>query len=137
MCFNIHSQHPDWLVRSKAITCYKMVRVKRTDGKPYKGKKIKTHHRRFYYVLNQKYTVNNFGINGTKEYIYKGFHSYTSLRKVKDVMDSWNGEKYNPYRIMKCSIPARTKYYYNPRYQEYVSLALITKEIVKYVPDSN
>lgn len=131
MCFNIHSQYPNWLVRSKAITCYKMVRVKRVDGRPYKGKRIKAQHRRFYYELNQKYTVDDFGIAPDKERIHIGFHSYTSLRKAKHVLETWDFPKCKlPYRIMRCCIPAKTKYYYNPYYKEYVSLALIAKELI-------
>lgn len=133
MCFNIHPQHSEWLMKSKAITCYKIVRVKRTDGKPYKNKGIKSQHRRFSYKLNRRYDVNDFGISINKEYIYQGFHSYITLKAAKAVLKSYYYYRHHPFVLMKCSIPPRTKYYFNPHLYEYVSLALITKELVKCI----
>ena len=107
MCFYIHKKYPNALISNKDIYCYKQL-LKAWDG---------------YYapVMDYKYwDVNNidktaeitakFTIEGSV--ITTGIHAYSIL-------------KHSIYKVFIAKIPAGTKYYYNPKTQEYVSEKLI------------
>lgn len=57
-----------------------------------------------------------------KKVIYNGYHSFSTItRAIFDIV-------YSDYCIIKCIIPKGSVYYYNQRYEEYVSSCIIPKK---------
>lgn len=69
----------------------------------------------FPYERGETYYEDSMARNHWGDQIDIGLHSYSTLKRAKLHAAPF------PEVIVKCEIPKGAKYYYNPRYQEYVS----------------
>lgn len=123
MCFRIHHDHTRVKTATKDIVCYKKLRVSRSKKKapgyisPFRSfffEKGECYHEDKPFVREKDYWG-----RPDPSLIATGIHSYSSFLTANLRYKS-PGD-----RIIKCVIPKYSKYYYDPRREEYVSDYLI------------
>lgn len=132
MCFYISNKKSEKKVRTagKNIVCYKVGFIKGSIR--LKSKIFESCMRHFEYWFNIEYKIHkdNFKIKHStvgRDYlsnnsiIEHGFHSFTNKNSAFRE-DDGRGQ------VVKCIIPAGSKYYVNSFYGEYVSNKIIIKE---------
>lgn len=121
MCFYIHNKHKKVKIAEKNITCYKRL-------ENHSPKYFRSPIQKYKYEKGSLYYEDSLGLRRGFPVIEVGIHSYSTLEEARD-----NWTDYG-YKIVKCTIPKGSKYYYNPDYSEYVSDHLKignTKDIIK------
>ena len=116
MCFTITTPEK---IAKKDIVCWKFFERGKTVLRSFYYNSI--------YRIGETYTTKRFTHCPYTDAIEKGRHSYSSLRLAELSANRFS----NMNTVMvKCVIPKSTKYYYNGKDQEYVSLAIkLIKEI--------
>lgn len=106
MCFAISEKYPNALVAKRDITCYKLVFNK---GEWYSHSGYEAACQRYAYYPGK--TTKRVQIVPVLEsqYIYRGYHSYRSLKVLKEEQKRWN-EDLVPIKLV---IPKGTLYYKN------------------------
>ena len=112
MCFKITTPEK---IAKKDIVCWKLFCKK--GEKTYRSK-----HQGTRYFIKKIYSTKHFGLFGNIE-INEGRHSYSTRFKALSL-------SFGYAIVVKCIIPKGTKYYYNNKDKEYVSLAIkLIKEV--------
>ena len=118
MCFNINSDYPEAQTAETDIICYKV--LERDDDTLVSPYEKELYFKKRNTVIKE---VKDFGIEDNK--IFEGLHSFSSLTSALKSIEIIKEEFYiGDFSIHKAIIPKRTKYYYNPLTEEYVSLKL-------------
>jgi hypothetical protein len=115
MCFLVDTNNPNVLIAAEDISCYKVVSQN-------KKKELISEYRYFLYHIDTLYKLDK-PLKIRVCSIEEGYHSFTKLRAVKD-------NKRDDQIIIKCIIPQGSEYFLSNEYEEYVSTALIVKEIL-------
>ena len=118
MCFNINLAYPEAKTAEIDIICYKV--LERDDDTLVSPYEKELYFKKRNTVIKE---VKDFGIEDNK--IFEGLHSFSSLTSALKSIEIIKEEFYiGDFSIHKAIIPKRTKYYYNPLTEEYVSLKL-------------
>jgi hypothetical protein len=123
MCFHISKKFPKAMNAEEDIPCWKEVASRSGLRSP---RTFKSYFQDFEYAAGGTYDIGGaIGLTPYGDEIEEGFHSFSSLAKVRSQMDS------SPYSvIIECFIPKGAEYYYNPRQEEYVSTSIRIGNIV-------
>ena len=118
MCFNINLAYPEAKTAEIDIICYKV--LEKDDDTLVSPYEKELYFKKGNTVIKE---VKDFGIKDNK--IFEGLHSFSSLTSALKSIEIIKEEFYiGDFSIHKAIIPKRTKYYYNPLTEEYVSLKL-------------
>ena len=126
MCFNINSDYPEAQTAETDIICYKV--LEKDDDTLVSPYEKELYFKKGNTVIKE---VKDFGIKDNK--IFEGLHSFSSLTSALKSIEIIKEEFYisdffihkiSDFFIHKAIIPKKTKYYYNPLTEEYVSLKL-------------
>jgi len=110
MCFHIDKEkHPKVKIAKQDIICYK--RLVSNNGR------LTGVYFDYNYVLGALNYQPLYKMEIAAGKIHFGFHSYSNKKKVHEFYTSYI-----------CIIPKGSEYFYNSRYQEYVSNQIIIKE---------
>ena len=135
MCFIVHENYKKALIAEKDIVCYKKVKIRKGMSALKKRQEVTSEKivmnsaiQHFYYWFNRPYKSplrkekSNEDPHGSG-YIYQGFHSYISLKKIMTfhTLRSLSGLKSHNKIFVKCLIPKGSKYYINPKKNQYCS----------------
>ena len=117
MCFFIHPGYKEVRIAVEDIVCWKTLNSRRQS---------------IYY--GHYYTLDSVDVLDEEEFwpliypdspntIKTGYHSYSSSHRAKRSLDIIRREN-----IYECIIPKRSKYFYNPVEEEFVSSRIIIKK---------
>lgn len=119
MCFKVHYAHTDFKIAKKNIICYK-IGYGDQDYFVSLGR---------HYIYKRNVPTPKVALKKYKSPLYEaideGYHSFSDLSYVVDILIQNKITEFASLRIGKFIIPKGAKFYYNPEEKEYVSNTII------------